>query len=78
MNITAAIAFCALLISGCAGAPGAECHGSNWYRLGYTDGLADAQGERERYAVSCGNDFDVKRYQEGFQEGNARRAKAAK
>lgn len=65
---------CILLGAGCTGVPGVECHGSNWYRLGYDDGRANAGGERERYALSCGNDFDAARYQEGFQEGS-RRAK---
>ena len=28
-----------LSLSGCAGAPGIDCHGTQWYRLGYEDGL---------------------------------------
>jgi len=70
------IAFCAVL-SGCAGAPGVECHGTQWYRLGYDDGLADAKAERERYATSCGNDFNADQYQRGFQDGYSRRPKPA-
>jgi hypothetical protein len=70
------IAFCAV-VSGCAGAPGVECHGTQWYRLGYEDGLADAKGERERYAASCSNDFNADQYQRGFQDGYSRRPKPA-
>ena len=61
-------------LSGCAGAPGVvECHGTQWYRLGYDDGLKDARGERERYAASCGSDFNAQQYQQGFQDGYSRR-----
>ena len=70
------IAFCAL-VSGCAGAPGIDCHGTQWYRLGYEDGLADAKAERERYATSCGNDFKADQYQRGFQDGQSRRPQPA-
>ena len=66
-----------LALSGCAGVAGGECHGSQWYRLGYNDGQADAKGERERYASSCGSDFNAAQYQQGFQDGYSRRAKPA-
>ena len=46
-------------------------------RLGYEDGLADAKGERERYAASCSNDFNADQYQRGFQDGYSRRPKPA-
>jgi hypothetical protein len=67
---------CALLlaVSGCAGGV-VECHGVSWYRLGLDDGQAGAEGERQRYAASCGSDFDAARYQQGFQDGLARRPK---
>jgi len=70
---------CALLlaVSGCAGAPGGECHGVQWYRLGLNDGMADAKGELERYATSCGADFGRAQYEEGFRDGLARRPKPA-
>ena len=67
------IAFSALVVAGCAGAPGVECHGTQWYRFGYDDGLADRKGERERYATSCGSDFNADQYQRGFQDGYSRR-----
>ena len=67
------VAIYALALAGCAGVPGVECHGSNWYRLGLNDGAANALGEAERYAASCGSDFDRARYQEGFKDGLARR-----
>lgn len=68
---------CALLlaVSGCAGAPGIDCHGTQWYRLGLDDGMADAKGELERYATSCGADFGRAQYEEGFRDGLARRPK---
>jgi len=71
---------CALLlaVSGCAGAPGGECHGVQWYRLGLNDGMADAKGELERYATSCGADFGRAQYEQGFRDGQARRKPAAK
>jgi hypothetical protein len=62
-----------LSLSGCVGAPGIDCHGTQWYRLGYEDGLKDARGESERYATSCWNDFNADQYQRGFQDGNSRR-----
>ena len=67
---------CALLlaVSGCAGGV-VECHGVNWYRLGLDDGMADAKGELERYATSCGADFGRAQYEEGFRDGLARRPK---
>jgi hypothetical protein len=64
-----------LVFSGCAGAPGIECHGTSWYRLGLDDGMADAQGEVERYATSCGADFNRAQYEQGFRDGLARRPK---
>ena len=69
-----ALAVCALVVPGCAGAPGIECHGTDWYQLGQRDGTLNARGQGERYAASCGSDFDTARYQEGFQEGFGRRA----
>jgi hypothetical protein len=71
------LAFCVLVLSGCAGAPGGECHGVQWYRLGLNDGMADAKGELERYAASCGADFGRAQYEEGFRDGLARRPKPA-
>jgi len=65
----------ALLISGCAGAPGIECHGTSWYRLGLEDGMKEASGEEERYATSCNSDFNRAQYQQGFKDGLARRSK---
>ena len=62
-----------MLFAGCAGAPGVECHGTQWYRLGLEDGMKEARGEEERYATSCGNDFNRAQYQEGFQAGLAKR-----
>ena len=69
---------CALLLAvwGCAGVPGGgECHGVQWYRLGLNDGMADAKGELERYALGCGADFNRAVYEEGFRDGLARRPK---
>jgi hypothetical protein len=63
------------LLAACVGAPGGECHGTQWYRLGLNDGMADATGERERYATSCGPDFNRAQYEEGFRDGLARRPK---
>ena len=60
-----------MALSGCATGV-VECHGQNWYRLGLDDGKAGAQGERERYATSCGADFHAKRYDEGYKEGARR------
>lgn len=37
-----------VLFAGCAGAPGVECHGTQWYRLGLEDGMRNASGEAER------------------------------
>ena len=67
----------ALLVCGCAGAPGIECHGTSWYRLGLEDGMKEARGEEERYAASCSNDFNRAQYQEGFKDGLLRRPKPA-
>jgi hypothetical protein len=64
-----------LLVAGCAGAPGAECHGVQWYRLGLDDGMADAKAELERYATSCGPDFNRAQYEQGFRDGLERRPK---
>ena len=62
-----------LTLSACGGgAPGIECHGTNWYRLGLDDGAARAHGEVERYATSCGADFNRATYQQGFEAGLAR------
>lgn len=66
-----------LALSACGGgAPGIECHGTNWYRLGLDDGAAGAHGEVERYATSCGADFNRATYQQGFEAGLARRPQA--
>ena len=63
-----------LALAACGGgAPGIECHGTNWYRLGLDDGAAGAHGETERYATSCGADFNRATYQQGFEAGLARR-----
>ena len=70
-----AFALCAALLFGCAGAPGAECHGTQWYRLGLHDGMQDAQEEAARYQTSCGAAFDRAQYQQGFRDGLARRPK---
>jgi hypothetical protein len=70
-----ALAFAALVVSGCAGGPGIECQGTDWYPLGQNHGILDARGEAERIAATCGNAFDRARYQEGFQEGFSRRAR---
>lgn len=70
-----ALPLCAVLLSACAGAPGGECHGESWYRLGLNDGMQDAQAEAKRYEASCGNEFDRARYQEGYRDGLARRPK---
>jgi hypothetical protein len=67
MNRT--IVLCALLACGCEHTGVVECYGQNWYRFGLNDGKAGAQGERERYAKSCGADFDAKRYDEGYKAG---------
>jgi len=70
-----ALPLCAVLLSACAGAPGGECHGESWYRLGLNDGMADAKEEAARYQTSCGAGFDRARYEEGFRDGLARRPK---
>jgi hypothetical protein len=75
MKAKALALMAAALVSGCAGAPGIECHGTSWYRLGLQDGMKDARGEEERYAASCNNDFNRAQYQEGFKDGLSRRAK---
>jgi hypothetical protein len=62
----------ALLLAGCEHIGVTECHGQNWYRHGLDDGKAGAKAERERYAKSCGADFDAKRYQQGYDEGARR------
>lgn len=62
------------LVSACGtGAPGIECHGTSWYRLGLQDGAQEARGEAQRYAASCGNDFNRAQYQEGFEAGSRKR-----
>jgi hypothetical protein len=58
-----------LLLAGCAGAPGVECHGTQWYRLGLEDGRRNASSEAERYATSCGADFGRASYEQGFRDG---------
>jgi hypothetical protein len=58
-----------LLLAGCAGAPGIECHGTQWYRLGLVDGMRNASGEAERYATSCGADFGRAPYEQGYRDG---------
>lgn len=71
-----ALMVAALLVSGCGtGAPGIECHGTSWYRLGLEDGMKEARDEVERYTASCNNDFNRAQYQEGFRDGLARRPK---
>ena len=70
-----ALTVAALVVSGCAGGPGIECQGTDWYQLGQNHGILDARGEAERIAGTCGNAFDRSRYQEGFQEGLSRRAR---
>jgi hypothetical protein len=62
-----------LALAGCAGAPGVECHGTQWYRLGLEDGLQDAKGEIDRYAASCGADFNRAQYEEGYRAGLERK-----
>ena len=72
----ARIAFplCVLLLSACASpAPNAMARAGT--ALGLNDGMADAQGEAARYETSCGADFNRAQYQEGFQDGLARRPK---
>lgn len=68
MVIGRLVSLIALALAGCAGAPGVECHGTQWYRLGYEDGLKKASGEQERYATSCGSDFNAAQYQRGYQD----------
>ena len=73
MRTLPAYVLCMLMLAGCAGGPIVECHGTQWYRLGLDDGAAGASGEAERYATSCGADFNRASYQQGFQDGLARR-----
>lgn len=61
-----------LILAGCAGGNIVECHGTQWYRVGLDDGAAGASGEAERYATSCGADFNRASYQQGFRDGLAR------
>jgi hypothetical protein len=65
-----AILLSALMLCGCETTGVVECHGQNWYRLGLDDGKAGAQKERERYAASCGADFNAKQYDAGYKDGS--------
>ena len=72
MRTLPAYVLCMLMLAGCAGGPIVECHGTQWYRLGLEDGAAGASGEAERYATSCGADFNRASYDQGFRDGLAR------
>ena len=72
MRTVPAFVVSTLLLAGCAGGPIVECHGTQWYRVGLDDGAAGASGEAERYATSCGADFNRASYEQGFRDGLAR------
>ena len=72
MRILTAFILSMPLLAGCAGGPIVECHGTQWYRVGLDDGAAGASGEAERYATSCGTDFNRASYDKGFRDGLAR------
>lgn len=76
------IAACALLVSGCESmnqkidaSRQDRCQRANWSDVGQRDGIENAQGMAERYAHICGDMFQPDPYKEGYQKGNARRAR---
>ena len=72
-----AVVLSVLMLAGCAGGNIVECHGTQWYRVGLDNGTAGAYGEAERYATNCGADFNRASYEQGFQDGLARRPEPA-
>lgn len=72
MRALATFLLSVLILAGCAGGNIVECHGTQWYRVGLDDGAAGTAGEAERYATSCGADFNRASYEQGFRDGLAR------
>jgi hypothetical protein len=76
------IAACAALVSGCESmnqkidtSRQDRCQRAEWSQVGERDGIEAAQGMAERYARICGDMFQPDPYKEGYQKGNARRAR---
>ena len=71
-NSAAALA-ASLLVGACAPMTADECRSTDWYQLGYRDGLYGIQRRDEAYTYQCGQAGDPTpdraRYAQGWQEG---------
>jgi hypothetical protein len=75
------LAFASLTLAACASMDANECRGTDWYQIGYRDGLFGLQRRDESYAYLCGQHGVTpdraaygKGWQEGWWENDARRA----
>lgn len=67
------VAFACLTLAGCAGMDATECRSSNWYDVGYRDGLFGLQPQDQLYSAQCtrhGAAFDAAKYADGWWQGD--------
>jgi hypothetical protein len=73
-NSGIALALATVLGAGCVQMAESECRASDWYQLGYRDGMYGIQRQDDVYAHECGKvsggpSPDRARYAQGWQEG---------
>ena len=73
MTLRILLAFTGLTLAGCAEMSASQCSSSDWYQVGYRDGIYGIQRQDEVYAFQCGKASapapDRARYAQGWQEG---------
>ena len=53
MTLRSLLAFSGLTLTACAGMSASECSSSDWYQVGFRDGLYGLQRRDESYAYQC-------------------------
>jgi hypothetical protein len=72
MRVPFILAFACLALAGCAGMSAEECRTSNWFDVGFRDGLAGMQRRDITYEYQCGQQGvapDSRAYLTGWQDG---------
>jgi hypothetical protein len=80
MRVFIVLAVCTPLIAGCesmsdkiAASRQDRCERADWKEVGLRDGVEGVTTQAERYQMICGELFQPGPYQEGLQQGLARR-----